>query len=384
LTDTTKLDPYGGWVAVQDEATGFFRTAELSGRWWLITPEGHPFISLGVNHMDVSALRYSDNICIYRERYNADEQTYIHQGVAAWLKEWAFNTVGWPQEVFVAGQQHSKPWQHTQYQWTGMPYCHLLPFTQFEIWNKQARVTDVFGADFEQWCDWIARDFCLQAAADPFLIGYFFSDVFAWGGHKTSLLLDDFLNTRAKGECGELGPYAAQYYKVICNAIRRYDPNHLLLGDRFDGNSGIPDVVLHEACKHIDVVCAQYFGPWELMQADFARWHKMSGKPCMNVDCSYYTAPCFPVDLPSVTCPHNQDMPGYPAKNHTERGGLYKKNLGAAFKEPFFVGWHWCAFIQNRYRGQGLKDTFDEPFDECVSQMQDFNRNIYKHVCLDT
>ncbi|MBX3176587.1 MAG: beta-galactosidase [Candidatus Hydrogenedentes bacterium] len=43
-------DAYGGWTgAPAREATGWFRTEQIDGRWWLITPEGHRFFSAGVN-----------------------------------------------------------------------------------------------------------------------------------------------------------------------------------------------------------------------------------------------------------------------------------------------------------------------------------------------
>ena len=45
-----QLDAYGGLVAGPAfAAKGFFRTEKRDGRWYLITPEGHPFYSLGVN-----------------------------------------------------------------------------------------------------------------------------------------------------------------------------------------------------------------------------------------------------------------------------------------------------------------------------------------------
>ena len=44
------LDTYGGVVAgTAFEAKGFFRTEKRDGRWYLVTPDGHPFYSLGVN-----------------------------------------------------------------------------------------------------------------------------------------------------------------------------------------------------------------------------------------------------------------------------------------------------------------------------------------------
>ena len=43
-------DRYGGWTGKQFEATGFFRTQHDGERWWLVTPEGNAFLSLGINH----------------------------------------------------------------------------------------------------------------------------------------------------------------------------------------------------------------------------------------------------------------------------------------------------------------------------------------------
>ncbi|MDB5979524.1 MAG: beta-agarase, partial [Pseudomonas sp.] len=50
LAERPKQDKYGGWLnGVTFDAKGFFRTEKRDGRWYLVTPEGHPFYSLGVN-----------------------------------------------------------------------------------------------------------------------------------------------------------------------------------------------------------------------------------------------------------------------------------------------------------------------------------------------
>lgn len=47
-----KSDPkqsvYGGWMVDRQEATGFFRTQKIGDRWWLIDPEGWPYIHKAV------------------------------------------------------------------------------------------------------------------------------------------------------------------------------------------------------------------------------------------------------------------------------------------------------------------------------------------------
>ncbi len=43
-------DEYGGWASgPQLEATGYFHTIQRDGKWWLVTPSGHLFFSLGFN-----------------------------------------------------------------------------------------------------------------------------------------------------------------------------------------------------------------------------------------------------------------------------------------------------------------------------------------------
>ncbi len=43
-------DKYGGWgTGPQLEATGYFRTSQHDGRWWLVTPEGRLFWSHAIN-----------------------------------------------------------------------------------------------------------------------------------------------------------------------------------------------------------------------------------------------------------------------------------------------------------------------------------------------
>jgi hypothetical protein len=42
---------YGGFADARTEATGFFRVAEIEGRWWLVDPDGHRFFSTGADCM---------------------------------------------------------------------------------------------------------------------------------------------------------------------------------------------------------------------------------------------------------------------------------------------------------------------------------------------
>lgn len=50
LAERPAQDKFAGWTGgMPFEASGFFRTEKRDDRWFLVTPEGHPFYSLGVN-----------------------------------------------------------------------------------------------------------------------------------------------------------------------------------------------------------------------------------------------------------------------------------------------------------------------------------------------
>jgi hypothetical protein len=63
-------DSWGGWLGVTTTATGRFRTERIDGVWWLITPDGHGFFSVGVDHLrpggdfspPINRAPYYDNI----------------------------------------------------------------------------------------------------------------------------------------------------------------------------------------------------------------------------------------------------------------------------------------------------------------------------------
>ncbi|KAJ5808671.1 hypothetical protein N7474_009940 [Penicillium riverlandense] len=57
----------------------------------------------------------------------------------------------------------------------------------------------------------------------------------------------------------KVGEVAERYYSTIVGAIKEQDPNHLILSDRYNGNKGIPEAVLHAMSKYVDVLSIQYF-----------------------------------------------------------------------------------------------------------------------------
>ena len=219
----------------------YFTVKESDDRWWIMSPDGKPFWSIGMTHIDSATLRYPENGSLWKDRYDRSEERWIKERVTPDLTSWGFNTIGWAQEVIIRTQtihRHSRAWTHEAYQWADMPYCHLLPFTEAHQWEGETRLPDVFSEDFEQWCDTVAREHCAQMAEDPNLIGYFYCDCPTWvhtrPNNPTGPWFDPTRLESAEGR-DELARMTERYYKVTHDAVRRYDPNHLLLGDRYEG-----------------------------------------------------------------------------------------------------------------------------------------------------
>ena len=144
----------------------------------------------------------------------------------------------------------------------------LLPSAPFHRGTSVAgevRMPDLMSSDFEEWCDYVARDECARLRDDPKLIGYFYCDCPQWvhaspaTKWRGSLVDPDLLESETGRR--ELSTIAERYYKVTHDAVRRYDPNHLILGDRWEANAVLPDEVVRAALRYVD--CTQLSMFWD-------------------------------------------------------------------------------------------------------------------------
>ena len=330
--------------------TGFFRL-EKRQRWWLVTPDGDPFFSLGLNHIDPASLRYPENVHIWREKYGGSTERWIRESVAPNLKQWGFNTVGWVQEVTVRHWRHSRAFTQEEYSALEMPYCHLLPFTESHQWEQHTVHFDPRSSEWTEWCDYVARSHCAELSDDPNLIGYFYSDCPCWIHDRpiNEWRGPMFDPDRLGSESGrsELKHLADLYYRTIHDAIRRYDENHLLLGDRYEANEPIALEVIQAALPHVDVLSFQDFVD-PVMRLD--EWYRQTGKPVLLADAAKIKW-------------HTE--PGEFTRNN---GGWYAETLADLKDNPGCVGFHLCgAYQRNRARRYGLLDELERPDVENVS-----------------
>lgn len=343
-------------------ASGFFEVAQKNNRWWLIDPSGNPFWSIGINHVDSAPLRDERSNNIWEEKYhNSMEQWLGH--VKQDLESWGFNTLGWNQEVVTINDQnhrHSRSFTFEEYQWLDMPYCHLLPFIDSHQWEVETRLPDIESKGFAEWCEYVARDQCSRMKDDPKLIGYFYTDcptfVHSRPGNvwRGSLMDPELLNTESGRK--EIKRKASVYYKVIHDAIRRFDKNHLILGDRYEARAALPTEIIDAAIPYVDVLSFQCFGGAEIIQEKIGFWANYANRPVLLADSAMYQKP-FEAGWPPKSVRH-QSPEAYKAIQEVLQG----------IEEC--IGFHLCgAYIANDARKYGLKDSndqIDSPFTEGI------------------
>jgi hypothetical protein len=224
LAGAPKRDRFGGLPGNGNfRATGFFRTEQRDGRWWLITPEGNPFFSIGMDVVAPSGATYvEDREFMFRDlpardgslaahwseaedrrglgaqrgrsfdhghafdfytanlerKFGVDWRAHWREETLARLEAWGFNTIG--------NWSDSDLWS-----------MHRLPYTvPLYLEGEYAKLSsgedwwgpmpDPFSPRFAAAADKMARDAAALFRGDPYLIGYFVDNELSWRGSSTN------------------------------------------------------------------------------------------------------------------------------------------------------------------------------------------------------
>lgn len=391
-----KIPPYASdsFVAgVRETPTGFFRVKRRDdGKWWTIDPLGRGMLLLGVNHVSYQgqwSLRTMRSI--HREtnmRKFPDRSDWATNAVAR-LKGWGFNMLG-------GGSDANLKYRGLLHAFTlamGETICRDgVPGEFFICPNERRPCTsfpNVFHLDFEMWCDYVARKKCAPNRDDPWLFGYFIDNELAWWGrgmldvglydavaalpeaHSAKKAQRRFLAERGvhgavpvKVKLDFLKLAAERYFSVTSRAIRRADPNHLVLGARFAGIRGAHPVVWEVAGRYCDVMTFNCY-PWadldrnvvrmgrspdsERVSAAFSRLHSLCGRPLLVTEWSF---PALDTGRP---CSHGAGQRFRTQRLRTQASELFARTL---LSLPYMLGYDYFMWVDQP--AAGLSDAYPE------------------------
>ncbi|MBR0057453.1 MAG: hypothetical protein IJP66_09010, partial [Kiritimatiellae bacterium] len=390
--------PVGMETGVRGKATGFFHVETIDGLDWMVDPLGRAIVLAGVDWCTWVGM-YCEEIksAPYGEAVKAKYPSAIAWAdeADARLASWGFNfvAVGACPEIKYRSLAHANGADNLYFS------THLCTGDDPDRWispYKNAPGTafpNVFHPGFAKECEELARRRCAPHVNDPWLVGYFLDNELRWGdtdealfdtvaalpeGHSARKALAAFLAEWAEARrpdsspprsssCGKvlqtlpvppaggqeggtalkaafLALVAERYFSTLCDAIRKVDPNHLILGSRFAGLDH-PSAVVAACGRHCDVVSLNVYphvdfatgqiysnhpehGGKPLAEA-LRAFHDVAGKPLLLTEWSF---PALDAGLP---CTHGA---GQRVATQTDRARAAEVLLRTLFSLPFFVG----------------------------------------------
>ena len=378
--------PVGADAGIRERATGFFHFAKVNGRDWAIDPLGRGIVLLGVDHvqpwgMFCESLKYSPYGRHVKENYPSLE-AWSDETIDR-LKAWGFTMLG-------AGCDTTRLSHRGLVHTVFLNMGNRLAYSSDGEWSicegRHAPCTafpNVFHPDFETACEWVAANSCEPNRNDPWIVGYFIDNELCWWGtgsraegmfdavmkkpdsHSAKKALLKFLDGRpatAELKVEFLRLVAERYFKATSEAIRRHDPNHMVLGCRFAGFGGAHEVVWREAAKYCDLVTFNCY-PWadldrnivltskggEPIAECFRKFHETVGKPMLITEWSF---PALDTGRP---CLHGAGQRFRTQAERVQATELFAKTMLAL---PFFVGYDYFMWVDQP--APGMNHYFPE------------------------
>lgn len=320
---TAATDARGSQNGGAEKRLPNIRLTRIDGRHWLVGSDGKPFFAHGITHVSTNKAKFDF----------ADMSTAC--------KRLGFNSYGYgcPAQL-----KHDMPYVES--------WNHLVPISYYRGKNG-IEFVDVFDPKVQARLDAGVKANCFRSLSHPHhVIGYCWTDLGSWPldnpsgknwvdfirglpeeapGQKT---YQKFLSTWEGNDKSRdqafLRLIAREYFRVVGGAQRKYDPEHLVFGDRFDFNTFDPDVV-KEMLPYVDAIAIQppFWAPFPKEKLD--EIHKLTGKPILLCD--------FAIRFKDG----EKDIRSWKAEvDSVAAGKAYSDYVKAAFDTDYVVGVFWC------------------------------------------
>lgn len=392
LNETSaQTDRFGGWTEVQGPTTDFFTLTVIKDRHTLMTPNGHPYFPLGINHMSAY------NKPMYSEVTEFQHDKRAKRRMLDDIQYLNMNSAGGDCPDIMQDQ---------------LPFFVTISLTSNAHWLPASRFEfqDVFDPKFIESLKSKIKQTCLRYKDNPHLIGYYWTDTPRWDVRisrnrhlkdwvSTLRNLDEdaagkkayvtFLKHRygsiehfnlrygldfqsfeallagrfdhidihqpylIEDDTDFLGVIAHHLYRVASETIRQYDPNHLILGEKYIAGDH-PQPVLKAAAQYVDVISIQPGpqrgpgpGPGEeesqFNQIGFKELFTLTGKPILICD---HTVSFYSKENP-VTLWHQY-------ASQQLAGESQSKYIMQVAKTPYIIGYMNCQYLDAYDPSRGL------------------------------
>jgi len=375
---------------------GFVHVEKTNGVWSMVNADGTPFIPLGMNHVGPGARFAKHNRAHWAEKIGGGilkgrRVDYQSPGAKTWLeliaadhKAWGFNTLAFH-------HPHPMPTEHCNelglYYFGKLRMSHVHP-ERARTMSRDKRFPDVFDPTWVKQLDAFVARYTAKHRDSKYLLGYSYDDLPAYTIHSLKKPVRRFQHhpwimdilsrpgeTEGKRQWVEVlkaqygspaaaakmyGVQAATWEALLRveewgmpadqkrgsadqalmnahhDAIRKHDPNHLILGDKIQNARPQPDWVWAIVKRYVDVILIQdydFFTPAH--ERKLIHIHKLTGKPIINGDHAY-----------GFVRPNMDKVKGVPVPSMEDKGKQYAVYLRGIMNLPFILGWQTCGYLE--------------------------------------
>jgi hypothetical protein len=388
-----ETDAYGGRLDRKQRATGFFYPAKLGKRWYLIDPAGNPYLQAGI--CSLAPGKSANGLRNLKERFGTPEKWAA--ATSDLLRANGFTgSGGWSDVELLRTAPHRLVYSTTSNFMGDFGRAKKLTHQQSGHLGYANDCIPVFHPEFAASCDITAKKLA-ATKDDPFLLGHFTDNELPAPVDLLDRMLrldaDDagrkeaerWLASRKIAEVSDpdrdafRGHVYGTYFELTSAAIRKHDPNHLVLGPRMHGPFLKSASVMRAAAKFVDVLALNVYNYWTPPPDLMAMWMAESGKPFLVTE--WYTKgedAGFP----------NTSGAGWNVPTQRDRGWFYQNFTLALLEAGNCVGWHWFKYLDNdpedlttdpsnRDSNKGLVNLRYEPYADLLAAMRSLNVNLY-------
>ena len=365
-SETAKLDIYGGLMdeSLRQEATGFFYTVKIDGRWWTIDPLGYPFFRTALNNVRIGSAQQTKLKARVLAQYGTEEAWA--EMITDKLKNLGFNSVG----SWSAYQTHMKleePLTQTAMLYVLKKYAGETK-VDVTTGGNTAFLNDVmpvFDPAFVASADITVSSQVSAYANNPFVYGwmsdnelprslkmldnylildhtdtrFIYSYATAWTfmfmkTGKADVSLDDVTDDLRKEFRAMIYD---RYFEVVRGALDRYAPYHQYVGCRFFAGSLDDESIMRVAGRWCDVISYNYYHNWTPNFELLYNQIKWAGKPVIITEWYVRGMDIWEKDNRIETT----TGAGMNVRTQEDRGKFYQNFALALMESKNCVGFDW-------------------------------------------
>lgn len=372
----------GSYRRLRSDSTGFYRVEKIGDRWWLIDPNGYATINRAVCCMPTTDIQHNYDMC-YAAGFNSSGNFLSSES----------------QTMKVYNAQNLRQWGYTRrvpfYAGYAKVRHKYYPNTPDALKNND---TYIFALDplFARYCDSIAALRIEPYKDERQMIGWFTDNEIPFQNTQLQLLVrdlpegdtcrtlaiewaanhglsvEDCVNaTSALTEDlkNQFVAYVgAAYYRTVYEAIRRYDPNHLIMGSRLHGRPRTNLHLVAASHQYTDVTSVNFYDRYQpIDQITLPQWTQ--DHPCIVGE--FYIK-----DITRQS--KEQSGAGWYVKDQVSRGYWYEHVVLQLIESKCYIGWQYFRYGDDPDgSNKGMTDVNNNEYTALTERMRIVNEQTY-------